>query len=148
MGFKYGGKGVEPRLTVERPGHQVLLPTSVPERVTVRAWVGRRGHCVFSEQRSSQSCWQEIAGTVGRGRLVAVPTRPISHQLVGVWQLGGPGRDDLGEVGREQNLSPQSSLWSPLDSGGLLRSPWHDRASVQVQMLRPERKHDLPKVTQ
>lgn len=32
--------------------------------------------------------------------------------------------------------------------GGLLRSPWHARASVQVQMLRCKRRHDLSKVTQ
>lgn len=60
---------------------------------------------MFSEQRNSQSCWQEIAGTVGRGQLVTVPPRPISQQLVGMWQLGRPGRDDLGEVGREQDVT-------------------------------------------
>lgn len=74
---------------------------------------GRGGRCVFSEQRSSQSCWQEIAGTVGRGQLVIVPPRPISQQLVGVRQLGGPGRDDLGEVGREHNVSSVFPVSTP-----------------------------------
>lgn len=73
---------------------------------------------MFSEQRSSQNCWQEIVGTVGRGRLVTIPARPISHQPVGVGQPGGPGRDALGEAGREQNLSPQCSLWSSPGTGG------------------------------
>lgn len=64
---------------------------------------------MFSEQRSSQSCWQAM-GAVGRGRLVTTPPGPISHQPVGVGQPGGPGRDDLGEVGRERHLSPYCSL--------------------------------------
>lgn len=73
---------------------------------------------MFSEQRSSQNCWQEIVGTVGRGRLVTIPARPISHQPVGVGQPGGPGRDALGEAGREQNLSPQCSLSPTPGTGG------------------------------
>lgn len=48
----------------------------------------------------------------------------------------------------ENITSPQCSLCSPPDTGGLLKSPGHARATVQVQVLRPEGRHDLPKVTQ
>lgn len=102
---------------------------------------------MFSEQRSSQSCWQET-GAVGRGRLVTIPPRPISHQPVGVGQPGEPGRDDLGEMGESETCHLIVPCSHALILGVLLRSPWHARASVQVQMLRRERRHDLSKVAQ
>lgn len=76
---------------MEGPGHQVLLPTSVPKgSYTVCTWVGRRGHCVFSEQRSSQNCWQEIVGTVGRGRLVDYPPKAHHPSARGGGAARGP----------------------------------------------------------
>lgn len=104
VGFKCGGGEVELGLIVRRGlAPSCSCPPVSLKGVTVCVWGRRRGHCVFSRQRRSQSCWQETAGTVGRGWLVTVPPRPISHQRVGARQLGGPRRDDLGEAGREQN---------------------------------------------
>lgn len=44
----------------------------------------------------------------------------------------------------ENRTSPQCSLIL----GRLLKSSGHARTSVQVQVLRPQGRHDLPKVTQ
>lgn len=62
FGFEVGG-GVELRADcAEGPGHQVLLPTSVPTRSSCLGVGGAVGHSVFPEQR--QSCWQGVANAV------------------------------------------------------------------------------------
>lgn len=64
--------------------------------------------CVLRAEKQSELL-AGSSGHRGQGQLVTVPPGPISQQLVGVRQLGGPRSDDLGEVGREQT-SPQRSL--------------------------------------
>lgn len=122
-GSECGWYGVELRLPVWRGlATRCSCPPVSLAGVTLgaRGW-GGRALCVLRAEKQ-QNCWQEIVGTVGRGRLVTIPPRPISYQPVGVGQPGGPGRDDLGEAGREQNWSLQCSLWSSSVLRGLPRS--------------------------
>lgn len=52
----------------------------------------------------------------------------------------------LGRLGENKTSYLVVPCGHPSDTGGLLRSPWHARTSVQVQLLRPERRQELPKV--
>lgn len=77
--------------------------------------------------------WAEAAGWQ------LSPQGPSATSQQG-WGSLEPGRDDLGEVRREQDLSPQwhgGGGWGCGREWYVLRNPWHARASLRVQTPSP-----------
>lgn len=72
---------------MEGPGHQVLLPTSVPEgSYCMRVGGEERILCVLRVEQQPELLAGN-SGHRGQGPAGDCPPRPISHQLVGVQQL-------------------------------------------------------------